>query len=169
MLRCAIPLLALHFVSQNQKSVNLARGHLRGILNPQPPSHKELLNQRETVARDKRLRTFVCLRVLPSPNQPRFNKFFNRQKTAPSLRLQAVLPATIAIPPGPVRRLSIGNGEVERDDQFFLSFSLNPHSDFTAASASTNNSSGPRSNNDSGVAGWPSSSSPLISSSPHKR
>src|SRR6185312_2322575 len=111
----------------------------------------------------------LSLGVLSSPYDARAPAFCRRQKAAPAFHFKAVSPAGVAIPPGPVRMLPVGNDEVERDDQFFLSVSVSPHSALTAASASWKSSSGPRSINDSAVAGAPSISRPRTSSSPHSR
>src|ERR1700677_2383633 len=140
MLRFDIQLLAFHLVPQNQKCIHFARLHLGDILDPEPAPHKELLNKRKTFACHQRFRTLPGLRLLPSPDDAMLATLFLREEPAATFRLQAVLSAALAIPPGPVREL-----EVERDYQFFLSFSSSPHSPLTAVNASRNNSSGPRS------------------------
>src|ERR1700733_1021591 len=142
MLRFAIPLLTFHLIPQNQKCVHFTRLQIDRIRDPEPAPHEELFHQRKAFASHKRLRAFLRLRLLPSPDDPRFAALFNGQKTAPPFLLQTVLSAAVAIPPGPVRKL-----EVERDCQFFLSFSSSPHAALTAARASKNNSSGPASTN----------------------
>src|SRR4051812_44189890 len=168
MLRCVIPLLALHFVLQYQKCIYLSRRSLERIFHSEPAPHKEFLYQCKTLARNQRFRAFIRVYVLPSPDDARLPAPIRRQETATSFHLQAVLSATVAIPSGPVLELPAGSHKMERDDQFFLSISLSPHASLTAARASPNNSSGPRSMNDSTVAGSPSTSSPRISSTPHK-
>src|SRR5579863_6971821 len=168
MLRFDISFLPLHFIPQNQKSIHFACFQLKRILHAEPPSYKELLEQRQAFARHQRLRTFLGLRLPASPNNSRLAALIVRQETAPPLYFQTLPSATLAIPPGTIRKLPIGNYEVERDDQFFLSFSSRPHSAITAVRASTNSSSGPISINDSAVAGTPSSSRPRISSRPQR-
>src|SRR5580693_9076712 len=140
MLRFDIQLLTFHLVPQNQKCVHFPRICLQGILHPETAPHKKLLHKRETFACYQRFRALISLRLLAAPHNALLAALVLRQESAAAFRLQAVLSAALAIPPGPVREL-----EVEGDYQFFLSFSSSPHSRLTAASASINNSSGPRS------------------------
>ncbi len=107
--------------------------------------------------------------MLSSPHQTRLAPLLRWQKAAPAFHFQTVPSAAVAIPSGTVRSLLCSSYEMKCDSQFFLSFSLSPHSVFTAESASVNNSSGPISIRDSAVAGEPFSSSPRISSTPQSR
>jgi hypothetical protein len=107
MLRFAIQLLTFHLVPQNQKCVHLARLHFREILDPEPAPHKELLNKRKTFARHQRFRALLGLRLLPSPDDALLAALVLWQESAAAFRLQAVLSAALAIPPGPVRELEV--------------------------------------------------------------
>src|SRR5579872_6136024 len=102
MLRFGIPLLPLHFVLQNQKRIDLARLDLQRMPDPETPSHKEFLDQCETLAGHQRPRTFLGMGLLSSPDNARLTAFRGGQKPASSLHLQTVSPARVAIPPGPV-------------------------------------------------------------------
>jgi len=116
MLRFDISFLPLHFIPQNQKCIHFARFQVDRIAYAEPTPHKEFFQQRQAFARHQRFRAFLGLRPLASPDNARFAALIVRQKTAPPLYFQAVLPAAVAIPPGPVRILPVGSCEVECDD-----------------------------------------------------
>src|SRR5579883_2124467 len=163
MLRLAIAYFDLHFSLQNQECVHLARVHVERIRYRESPPRNKLFNPRKALPRNERSGAFLRPRPLPPPHHDGIPALFLGDETTPPLRFQAVLPAFVAIPSGPVRKL-----KVERDDQFFISASVRPHSARIAASASMNRSSGPRSISVSTSAAAPSISSPRTSSSPHR-
>ena len=66
-----------------------------------------------------------------APDRSRWAASLRWKKAASPCLFQTVPSTGNAVPPGPVGKL-----EVERDDQFFLSVSLSPHSAFTAFKAS---------------------------------
>src|SRR5262245_3425246 len=124
-------------------------------MRPQLPPHVILLDPRQALRCDHRRRAPVRRDSLPRPDNLLGRLDRGRQPSAAPLELQAVLPATVALPPGLVRML-----KVKGDYQFFLSASVRPHSALTTSTASRNSSSGPTAASDSGVAGAPSSSMP---------
>ena len=131
MLRCAISLLPLHFVPQNQKCIHFARLRFERIRHSQPPPHEEFLEQRQAFARDQRLRAFLGLRLLSRP----------RRCAARRARPPAEI-RTAASPPDRSPALSqshparFANWKWNATISFFFLFSLSPHSALTAASAS---------------------------------
>jgi len=76
------------------------------------------------------------MNLLPSPDNARLAALRFRKESTPAFLFKAVTSAMAAIPTGPVGKLRTCQLKMECDDQFFLSCSLNPHSAFTAASAS---------------------------------
>src|SRR5579883_2857759 len=146
------PLLRQRFLEHHER-LDFARAQLLRPRAANPPPRQEVLEQRLAFCRDVRLRARPQSQSAARPHQaPRLPA---AQPPAVPLHVQAGFPASVALPTG-----LVGPSKVEGDEEFFRSSSVRPASRRTAASASRNTSSGPRSTSASGVASAPSSCNP---------
>src|SRR6202044_2968755 len=118
------------FHQPRRQFVNTSRTH-------QLPN-MEFFQQCDALRRHIRGRARLNRHSSASPHHHRNRSSLHPEPAASSPCLQTAFSARVAVPRSPVSRL-----KMERDDQFFLSSSLNPHCPLIALTTSRARPSGP--------------------------